>query len=339
MDAESLPLSIDVQESECDKLNGVYLRVVDSSSREKPYYKKKGAKEPLYLYWLKGKWKLGLRLDYHKSFAVSKDGPGGLNPCDPSRAWKVYDHGTKEHKDSQSMRMVAVKLSPKAGPKASPKAGPKASPKVGPKTNASAPEEPKAKRPKVKNDDDATPALAPHVSSSTGSSTDESSSPPHEPKKAQEAPASSNDSAVAKGAAQDGPATSNASTVAMEEKFEAKLRASLSILGSPEEEQRRLDWFKKKLTSVKEYQGTMFAQETVQLIFNRVQDDFGTQKYSVKAYAATHPSLEGTPAPTVSRVAPAAASPPADDAGQPLTPEKTMSAQRLMQPVTPEKRP
>lgn len=93
---ERLPLSIKVHGSGRRKLDGVYVRM-RKSGRRKPCYVKRTGKEPMYLYWLDHKWKIGYELDSKKAFALSRDHHVSDHPCHPSRIWRLYNKEEKEY--------------------------------------------------------------------------------------------------------------------------------------------------------------------------------------------------------------------------------------------------
>merc|ERR1719331_583502 len=103
-----LPSRIYVESSGRPILDGEYTRM-KTDNRSKPCYMKGSKKDPMFLYWLHGKWKLGSILDSHRSFAFTKDEPGKEHPCDPSRIWELYDRKAKEYKKAPSQMQLRCK--------------------------------------------------------------------------------------------------------------------------------------------------------------------------------------------------------------------------------------
>lgn len=108
-----LPGCVRVQGTGRVKLEGVYEQM-EKPSEGMPCYMMSGNSQPVYLYWLKGKWKLGCILGSHKCFAVTdRHNSGVTNPCDRSWMWKLYDKETGDYTAAPSTFQVVRAVKPR----------------------------------------------------------------------------------------------------------------------------------------------------------------------------------------------------------------------------------
>lgn len=305
----TLPLRIHVECSGCANLDGQYVQMKDAS-RAKPCYMKGGKKDPMFLYWLHKRWKLGSELDSHKSFAYTKDETGKEHPCDPSRTWKLFDRRTKEFRAAPSdMQVRCMEARPQAnkrqlnsGEKEAP------TPTVGTQGVSVGKVSPPAKlQPGPAHFLDDVP-LQFKQKASWPATSDPNICSSSSPKKTLR-PAELLRVAPEKCALDHESEATVAKTAAM---FESRLRAVLSGVRDPEKQQMKLDTAKEKVISHKLV--LAMKPELARNIIDLVQRDFGTKRQS-KGVAAVQPLLsqEGLPSPKRPRIVPG-------QTGQPTTP-------------------
>lgn len=108
-----LPVCVRVQGTGRAKLEGLYEQM-EKPSEDMPCYMMSDCSQPVYLYWLKGKWKLGCILGSHKCFAVTdRHNSGVTNPCDDSWVWKLYDKDAGDYTSAPSTFQVVRAVKPR----------------------------------------------------------------------------------------------------------------------------------------------------------------------------------------------------------------------------------
>lgn len=108
------PGCVRVQGAGRGKLEGVYEKMEEPSQGMPCYMMSSSSPGPVYLYWLKGKWKLGCVLGSHKCFALTDKHKSDItNPCDRSWVWKLYDKETGDYMAAPSSFQVVRAVKPR----------------------------------------------------------------------------------------------------------------------------------------------------------------------------------------------------------------------------------